>query len=408
MYRLLTEPDNFMHTLEDMCSKVMTTMTWDNPSVSEYNIGSAWGLLTQMSPAGPITNVLTPLWHLPEFMNPWKKAEHKRHDEQQAFWMDRLMEVRAKMKDGLQRPCWARQYIETEKTQKLSGDYEASSVIGMLCLVGVFTVGGPLSYFLMCMVHHPEWQRKCQEEIDRVCGGRMPTLNDSPNLPVLRACIKETMRWKPNVPSGKHKAFEINSDTNICEVLLTRLKLMISIAAISFPKEPVFYPSTGNAALTWNVKCIADSDHRAFLRNPVKYPDPDNYHPERWLDSRWPTYQEPLTQYPNVKGFTSFGWGQRQCLGQTLTQDELLVACGAVCWSYNMDFKVDPATGKKIDIPLNKSNSLLIIKPDPYQMTFEPRSENRRQQIIDQWKKADERDREERAAFICAAKISRA
>lgn len=203
MYRLIVEPENFCFTLEDMASKVMTTLTWDDPSQSEYNIKSAWGLLTQMSPAGPITNLITPLWHLPLFMNPWKKAEYKRHDEQQAFWMERLLQTRAKMEQGLQRPCWSRTYLENQKKSNLSGDYEGSSCMGMLCLVGVFTVGGPLHYFLMAMVYHPEWQAKVQKEVDDVCGDRLPTLADSPNLPILRACIKETMRWKPNVPTGK-------------------------------------------------------------------------------------------------------------------------------------------------------------------------------------------------------------
>jgi cytochrome P450 len=73
----------------------------------------------------------------------------------------------------------------------------------MLSLVGVLTIGGPLQYFLMAMVHHPRGLSKCQEEIDRVCKGRMPTLENSPELPVLRACVKETMRWRPNVPFGE-------------------------------------------------------------------------------------------------------------------------------------------------------------------------------------------------------------
>ena len=145
---------------------------------------------------------------------------------------------------------------------------------------------------------------------------------------------------------------------------------------------------------------------RAFLRNPVKYPDPENFHPERWLEPSWPTYLEPLTQYPTIKGMTSFGWGQRACLGQTLTQDEMLVACGAVCWGFNLNFKTD-ATGKKIDIPLNKSNSLLIVKPDPYEMAFEPRSMARKQEMIDNWLAADSKDREHRASFIQDAEIAR-
>jgi cytochrome P450 len=211
------EPDNFCDTLEDMASKIMCTLTWDDPDLSTYNTKSAWGLLTQMSPAGPITNVITPLWHLPMCINPWKRAEVKRHDEQQAWWLARLQETRAKLEQGIQRPCFSSQYLKTAKRQKLSGDHEVSSCLGMLALVGVFTVGGPLNYFLMSMVYHPEWLAHCQREIDLACSGRMPTLDDSPLLPTLRACIRETMRWKPNVPTGTSAALRIGTKTlTIC------------------------------------------------------------------------------------------------------------------------------------------------------------------------------------------------
>lgn len=203
LFRLLEEPDNFAFWLEDMASKVMCQLTWDDPSQSEYCTKSAWGLLTQMSPAGPITNLITPLWHLPLPINPWRKAERKRHDEQSNWWMVRYQHTRALHEKGLARPSWTRQYLEIEKNPPLSGDQEASAALGMLALVGIFTVAGPLNYFLLSMVYHPEWQAKCQKEMDEACNGAMPTLLDSPKLPTLRACIKETMRWRPNVPTGE-------------------------------------------------------------------------------------------------------------------------------------------------------------------------------------------------------------
>lgn len=181
----------------------MCQLTWDESSFSAYYKESAWGLLTQMSPAGPITNIVTPLWHLPLWANPWKRAERRRHDEQQAYWMERLQHVRAQMAKGEARPSFTRQYLESEGSTNLSGDYEASSVLGMMALVGIFTIGGPLHYFVMAMAVHPEWMVNCQEEVDKVCGERLPTLDDAPNLPVIRACIKETMRWRPNVPTGE-------------------------------------------------------------------------------------------------------------------------------------------------------------------------------------------------------------
>jgi len=187
-----------------MCSKVMCLLTWDDDTLSIPLTPSAWGLLTQMSPAGPLTNVLTPLWdYVPERINPWKRRERKRHDSQQAWWLATLQQTRRRLEMGKQRPCFTRTYLETAEKTTISGDYEASSVIGMMALVGIFTVAGPLYYFLIAMVHHPQWQAQCQEEIDRVCGPRPPSVSDFAHLPVLRACIKETMRWRPTVPTGK-------------------------------------------------------------------------------------------------------------------------------------------------------------------------------------------------------------
>ena len=201
LYRLLTEPKTFCETLEDMASKITCTMAWDDHTQSRANSASAWGLLQQISPAGRITNLMTPLWdYVPEAINPWKQAEHKRHDKQQAWWMDQFVAVRRRMQEGIQQPCWVEKYLRAQN--HFSGDYEASSAVGMLALVGVFTVGGPLHYFLMAMVLHPTWLTKIQEEVDTVCGKRMPTISDKRNLPVLRACIKETMRWRPNIPTG--------------------------------------------------------------------------------------------------------------------------------------------------------------------------------------------------------------
>lgn len=34
--RLIANPDNFQHSLEDIASKVMCQLTWDNPSLSTY------------------------------------------------------------------------------------------------------------------------------------------------------------------------------------------------------------------------------------------------------------------------------------------------------------------------------------------------------------------------------------
>lgn len=57
--------------------------------------------------------------------------------------------------------------------------------------------------FVQAMLVWPEVQRKAQEELDRVVGpDRLPEIEDYPNLPYIRCCIKETLRWMPTVSLG--------------------------------------------------------------------------------------------------------------------------------------------------------------------------------------------------------------
>jgi cytochrome P450 len=57
--------------------------------------------------------------------------------------------------------------------------------------------------FIQAILVWPEVQRKAQEEIDRVVGpDRLPTMDDYENLPYIRYCIKESLRWMPTVILG--------------------------------------------------------------------------------------------------------------------------------------------------------------------------------------------------------------
>ena len=76
------------------------------------------------------------------------------------------------------------------------------------------------------------------------------------------------------------------------------------------------------------------------------------------------------------------------------------MSCGALLWAFNLRKKIDPITGMEVEVPLFKSNSLLIIKPDPFQMAFEPRSPQREHDIRRNWLEANEIDEQERADFV--------
>lgn len=211
---LASDPVRFMDHSREHCGRIMSRLAWDEASQGKTNGESADCTLHCMSVSGPIVNTMTPLWHLPGPLNPWKAFERKREGIQRAWWHNNYRVAKEKfIKGELPRDTWAYRYIE-QVAREQNGSLEqtedqevfAACTIGFFNLVGVVTIAGPLKFFLMAMALHPEWQRKAQEEIDLVCGDRMPCCDDFSRLPTVRACLKETIRWRSGVPLGKSLA----------------------------------------------------------------------------------------------------------------------------------------------------------------------------------------------------------
>lgn len=82
-------------------------------------------------------------------------------------------------------------------------DEQAAYIAGSLLEGGSDTTSGTLVGFFQAMLMFPEAQKVAQEEIDRVVGsGRMPEIDDAPNCPYIRSCVKETIRWMPTIILG--------------------------------------------------------------------------------------------------------------------------------------------------------------------------------------------------------------
>lgn len=52
------------------------------------------------------------------------------------------------------------------------------------------------------MMMYPEVQLKAREELERVVGDRLPTLQDRAHLPYIEAIVKECLRFHPVAPMG--------------------------------------------------------------------------------------------------------------------------------------------------------------------------------------------------------------
>ena len=66
----------------------------------------------------------------------------------------------------------------------------------------------------------------------------------------------------------------------------------------------------------------------------------------RWLEPAYPTYQEPLSKYPSITGYSQFGYGKRVCQGQGVVDADMFVALGSIAWLFSLHphDKLDTAT----------------------------------------------------------------
>lgn len=198
MVQILHKNADYGELFDDFASSVGCTLAYGSTYGASEFTKNANALMTSISPAGAVANICKPLSYLPAWMYAAKRDERKRHaHESQVF--HQLLAV-AKGQKAL-RPSQALSYIEKGPTTGF-GEKEASYVLGAFPTVAVITITTPLRSWVMAMALHPEWQLAAREELDRVCGERMPELTDSPALPVLRAIIKETLRWRPVTPLG--------------------------------------------------------------------------------------------------------------------------------------------------------------------------------------------------------------
>lgn len=202
---LIDSPSDYQHLMEKYTGRVISRLAFgDVRHYAEVTMNSH-ALLGAISPAANITNIIPYLRRLPIWLSPWKKAERARHDREREFFVRMYSIAKRDYDDGHLKESYMKQFFDS-KDKTGSGDLEGSYIIGMIGLAGILTTASAFMTYILAMCLHPEWQEKLQQEIDAVCGGRMPETSDSPRLPVLRAVIKEIMRWRPVTPSSKYSS----------------------------------------------------------------------------------------------------------------------------------------------------------------------------------------------------------
>jgi hypothetical protein len=208
--KLLAEPKDYYAHGDRYCSRITARLAYGKPDAAVAISDNAHLFVPQISPAGPITNLMPFLGKVPEWINPSITACRLRREKEKHLWVTELANVKDEMAKGqCSVPSYARKYFEMKAQDKAPFcEGEAAYAIGMLSTVAIITITGPLNSFFLAMVLHPEWQEAARKEIDEVLGDRMCELADAPYLPTLRAVIQEVVRWRPPVPLGVPRLLE--------------------------------------------------------------------------------------------------------------------------------------------------------------------------------------------------------
>ena len=207
---LMKEPARYNHCLESYISRVTCRLAWGVSTPSEELKQRARELLIGVSPTGALGNKLAFLMRLPDWLVPAKAWERRRASTERRFFQIMQNEVQADMKQQGHKqeapPSWMSTFLKSPTSWRFQSDLEGAYAVGMHGIAGALTIAAPMQTLCLALCYYPQYQSMLQEEIDSVCGDRRPEYSDAPNMPVLRAFIREALRWRPPVPTGKMKS----------------------------------------------------------------------------------------------------------------------------------------------------------------------------------------------------------
>lgn len=202
LVELLDEPSAYNHALESFVSRVTCRLAWGHSEASDELKQRARELLIGVSPTGALGNKIPFLMSLPDWLVPAKAWERRRAETERKFFEIMQADVEADMKEKKAPQSWMRTYLEDKLKWGFTYALEGAYCVGMHGIAGALTIAAPMQTFCLAMCFYPQYLPMLQEELDRVCGDRLPRSEDRPNLPFLRAVIRECLRWRPPVPTG--------------------------------------------------------------------------------------------------------------------------------------------------------------------------------------------------------------
>jgi cytochrome P450 len=164
-----------------------------------------------------------------------------------------------------------------------------------LFIAGHETTALLLSWAFYLIAQHPQVRAKLQAEAEQVLAGRIPTLDDLPNLKYTRMVMDETMRMYPPAWLTNRRAIEADE----IEGFAVPAGAQLTVSPYATHHDPALWP------------------------DPFQF-DPERFTPERSADRHRYAY------FP-------FGGGPRVCIGNNFALMEAQMFLAAAAQSYRLE-----------------------------------------------------------------------
>ncbi|KAF7368863.1 Cytochrome P450 [Mycena venus] len=344
--RLLHTPEHFLPHFRQMAGEIIMSVAYgidvlpsDDPYITLAH-KAVYTFSIAFVPGLYLVDTFPILKHIPRWL---PGAGFKRQAEE---WLKLSLgmletpfaETKRQVEAGRARASFTADSLQALKDSENELYYQENHVkaaAGTMFAGGADTTVSSLSTFVLAMLANPEAQKKAQEEIDFITGGKyLPTFNDKAAMPYVSALVKEVMRWENVTPAAAPHL--LMTDDEYRGYRLPAGSIVI-----------------GNA---W-----------AILHDEAMYPDPYAFKPERFLLNGKPN---PAVKTPEA----AFGFGRRVCPGRHMALSSIWITVASILATFNITKAVDEE-GNILE-PSHGYISGLICAPTPFKCSITPRSQD--------------------------------
>lgn len=355
LVRLLEQPEQFIDIVRLYANSLTTQMIFgyrttstEDPRFKQFFHG--FEKLSELLSAGTaaLIDFYPILRSLPDALVPLRRYAKRLHEAEMNLYVGHWLDTKRRIQDGTASPSFC---VDLARAQKEEGwsDLLAGYSSGVLLEAGSDTTSSTLIGFIQAMVLFPSVAKTAQVEIDRVCSTRLPTLSD--DLPYIRCCIKESMRWMPTAILGIPHA-------------------------VTREDEYMGYTIPKDASVILNVWAIHN--------NTQRYPSPREFDPERYKGDTQTAIESANNSDPSLRDHFTFGAGRRFCQGTHVAERSLFLGIARLLWAFDIEKAVD-AEGKPVWPDANELTEGGLVQPKSFPARIRPRSQEKADAVRREW-----------------------